>query len=113
MSLKDEIVRQPDFLSGPLTDIEKQKLAEHHNKWMKIATRTETARVAEVDIAIRNLYKQIKQDSNVPIVIVPSPVAMMMVYGAVETIEEGLKNGSLKIVPDKSNPRRVRIVRNK
>lgn len=109
MSNEEKVIRTPSFVAGPLTNHEKQKLAEHHNKWMRIATRTQTAEIGEVDNAIRALYSHIKQDSNIPVVIVPSPVAMMMVFGIAETIENGLKSKTLRIVPDKNKPGLVHI----
>jgi len=83
--MAEEIIRRPDYASGPLTSEEEAQMKEHTAKWQKIALQTGPCDPEKVTQVIQDLY--VAAGLKKPrVVIVPSPLVMAIAGGIAAVI---------------------------
>jgi hypothetical protein len=91
MSRTEKFIRTPTCASGPLTDDEKLRMAEHTQLWIDRIMRTAPIDPGRIIPAIEALYAAAKLKKP-RIVIVPSPVVMAFAGGAAAWLWHCRKN---------------------
>ncbi len=94
-----KIVRKPDRASGGVTPEELVQMKAVTDEWIRIAYRTQQADPVEVERCIKALYAA--ADLAEPkVLLVPSPIVMVAVYGAASALYEAKKTIDVRTIAD-------------